>query len=78
VRNNTLRTVTVIGPGPGSDKTTLARHEGVYIYVPNDRSGVARMRVVSEGKTLGCFTVPYRKGEKRMTVLVTGAKPCSS
>jgi hypothetical protein len=81
VRNNTRSTVTLVIPGiPGSD--VLAKGEGIFYEGGrgwrNDRPGVAVVRVVSGGKTLGCLKVPYRKGQEHAFALVTAATGCSS
>jgi len=78
VRNDTRSTVTLVIPGiPGSD--VLAKGEGIYESAwRNDKRGVALVRVVSGGKTLGCLKVHYRVGQKHATALVSAAAPCSS
>jgi hypothetical protein len=76
LRNDTRDTVTL--EFSGGDKMLLAKGQGVFSYFPNDRPGVVRVQVVRGGKTLGCLTVPYRKGKKGKFVLVTAATPCAS
>ncbi len=78
VKNNTRPTVTLVIPGkPGSQR--LYNGEGVYWSAwRNDQPGVALVRVVSGGKTLGCLKVHYRKGQEHATALVSAATPCSS
>lgn len=78
VRNDGRRTVTLLIPG-GSGQNRLGKGAGIFwSRWPNGHAGVAVLRVVGEGKTLGCLKVPYRKGQKQAFVLVTAATPCGS
>jgi hypothetical protein len=78
VKNDTPRTVTVLVPGiPGSAE--VARHAGIDMSAwHSDASGVALVRVLSGGKTLGCLTVHYDNGEAGASVRVSAATPCAS
>lgn len=78
VKNNTPPTVTLVDVGiPGSNQR-LYNGEGVYDSSwRNDHPGVALVRVISGGKTLGCLKVHYRKGQQHATALVSQAKPCA-
>ena len=78
VKNNTRPTVTLVTPGvPG--KQRLYNGQGVYWSAwRNDKAGVALVRVVSGGKTVGCLKIHYRKGQEHATALVSAATPCSS
>lgn len=76
VKNDTGRAVTIAGLGfrdrlgPES-----ARDEAAW---RNSSSGVARIRVLSSGRTLGCLAIRYRKGQQHATALVSAAAPCRS
>ena len=85
VKNDTAKTVTIadcwgsrckrdVGSG-FSD--TLSPHgqrdEAAWL---NATAGVARVRVSSAGRTLGCVIVRYRKGQEHATALVSEAASC--
>jgi hypothetical protein len=78
VGNNTRPTVTLVVPGePGNQRL----YNGEWVYLSawrNDQPGVAVVRVVSGGKTIGCLKVRYRKGQEHATVRVSAASPCGS
>jgi hypothetical protein len=79
VKNNTRPTVTLVNPRIPGDSQRLYNGEGVYWSAwRNDKPGVALLRVVSGRKTLGCLKVPYRKGQRHATALVSAATPCNS
>jgi len=66
-------------PGIPGSSMRLYNGEGVYEYGwRNTHPGVAVVRVLSRGKTLGCLKVHYRKGQEHATALVSAAAPCSS
>ena len=74
VKNDTNKTVTIASLG---FRDTLdarsARDEAAWL---NARPGVAHVRVSSGGRTIGCLTIRYRKGQQHATALVSTAVPC--
>jgi hypothetical protein len=61
VKNNTRPTVTLLIPGKRGNQR-LYNGEGVYWSAwRNDKPGIALVRVVSGGKTLGCLKVHTAK-----------------
>ena len=81
VKNNTPGRVTLVYPGTSASNDHLYNGQGIYVSMSawrNDQPGVALVRVVSGGKTLGCLKVHYRKGQEHATALVSAATPCSS
>jgi hypothetical protein len=76
VKNDTGRAVTIAGLGfRDALDAGGARDQAAWL---NDTGGVARVRVLSGGRTLGCLTIRYRKGQQHATALVSGALPCRS
>jgi hypothetical protein len=79
VKNNTRPTVTLVNPRIPGDTQRFYNGEGVYWSGwRNDKPGVALLRVMIGGKTLGCLKVHYREGQEHAVVLVSAATPCSS
>lgn len=79
--NNTPGRVTLVYPGTSASNDHLYNGQGIYVSTAawrNDQSGVATVRVLSGGKTLGCLKVHYRKGQEHATALVSAATPCDS
>lgn len=85
VKNDTAKTVTIadcwgsrctrdVGSGFNDRlRPHGQRDEAAWL---NATAGVARVRVSSAGKTLGCFIVRYRKGQEHATALVSEAASC--
>lgn len=87
VKNDTAKTVTIADcwgsrctrdVGSGFSDTLSPHGERDEAAWLNATAGIARVRVSSAGKTLGCFIVPYRKGQEHATALVSQATSCKT
>lgn len=81
VKNNTPGTVTLEYPGTPASNDHLYNGQGIYVSMSawgNDQPGVALVRLVSGGKSLGCLRVHYSKGQEHATALVSPATSCGS
>lgn len=87
VKNDTAKTVTIADcwgshctrdVGSGFNDTLSPHSQREEAAWLNATAGVARVRVASAGKSLGCFIVPYRKGQEHATAFVSEADSCTS